>query len=122
MREVVAQHRCAVRGPKPPASLTQTSGGFSTRQWVITAYALALSALLLLGGRVADYWGRKRTYMVGMVGFGIASLWGGLAQTGTELILARGLQGVFAGHRARLRRAFAPHRRGARPERRAARD
>lgn len=66
------------------------------RQWVITAYVLAFGALLLLGGRVADYWGRKRSYMVGMLGFGAASAWGGLAQSGTELIAARGLQGVFA--------------------------
>lgn len=68
----------------------------SERQWVVTGYALAFGALLLLGGRVADYWGRKRTYLVGMVGFGIASVIGGIAQNGTELILARGLQGVFA--------------------------
>ncbi|MEV7786169.1 MFS transporter [Streptomyces sp. NPDC088106] len=66
------------------------------RQWVITAYVLAFGALLLLGGRVADYWGRKRSYMVGMLGFGAASVWGGLAQSGTELIAARGLQGLFA--------------------------
>ncbi|MEV6471447.1 MFS transporter [Streptomyces sp. NPDC051657] len=66
------------------------------RQWVITAYVLAFGALLLLGGRVADYWGRKRSYMVGMLGFGAASVWGGLAQSGTELIAARGLQGAFA--------------------------
>ncbi|WP_374953729.1 MFS transporter [Clavibacter michiganensis] len=66
------------------------------RQWVVTAYALAFGALLLLGGRVADYWGRKRTFMVGMIGFGIASVIGGLARNGTELIVARGLQGVFA--------------------------
>ncbi|MET7498705.1 MFS transporter [Streptomyces microflavus] len=66
------------------------------RQWVITAYVLAFGALLLLGGRVADYWGRKRSYMVGMLGFGLASVWGGLAQSGTELVVARGLQGVFA--------------------------
>ncbi|WP_169513988.1 MFS transporter [Agromyces subbeticus] len=66
------------------------------RQWVVTAYALAFGALLLLGGRIADYWGRKRTYLVGMVGFGVASVVGGIAQTGGELILARGLQGVFA--------------------------
>ena len=68
----------------------------SERQWVVTGYALAFGALLLLGGRIADYWGRKRTYLVGMVGFGIASVIGGIAQNGTELILARGLQGVFA--------------------------
>jgi MFS family permease len=66
------------------------------RQWVVTAYALAFGALLLLGGRVADYWGRKRTFLVGMLGFGAASAFGGLAQNGTELIVARGLQGVFA--------------------------
>ncbi|MFF2050212.1 MFS transporter [Leifsonia sp. NPDC058194] len=66
------------------------------RQWVVTAYALAFGALLLLGGRIADYWGRKRTYLVGMVGFGIASAIGGLAQNGIELIGARALQGVFA--------------------------
>ena len=62
------------------------------RQWVVTAYALAFGALLLLGGRIADYWGRKRTFMVGMLGFGLASAWGGLAQSGLELILARGVQ------------------------------
>jgi EmrB/QacA subfamily drug resistance transporter len=61
------------------------------RQWVITAYALAFGALLLLGGRVADYWGRKRTFLVGIVGFGVASAVGGIAQNGAELIAARGL-------------------------------
>lgn len=66
------------------------------RQWVITAYALAFGALLLLGGRIADYWGRKRTFLVGIVGFGVASAVGGIAQNGAELILARGAQGVFA--------------------------
>jgi EmrB/QacA subfamily drug resistance transporter len=66
------------------------------RQWVVTAYVLAFGALLLLGGRIADYWGRKRAFMVGMVGFGLASAFGGFAQNGTELIVARGLQGVFA--------------------------
>lgn len=66
------------------------------RQWVITAYVLAFGALLLLGGRVADYWGRKRGYLLGMLGFGAASVWGGLAQSGTELIVARGFQGAFA--------------------------
>lgn len=66
------------------------------RQWVVTAYVLVFGALLLLGGRVADYWGRKRTFLVGMVGFGIASAIGGLAVNGTELIIARGLQGLFA--------------------------
>ena len=66
------------------------------RQWVVTAYVLVFGALLLLGGRIADYWGRKRAFMVGMVGFGAASAFGGLAQSGAELIIARGLQGLFA--------------------------
>jgi len=66
------------------------------RQWVVTTYALAFGALLLLGGRIADYWGRKRTFMVGMIGFGLASLYAGIATAGWELILGRALQGVFA--------------------------
>ena len=66
------------------------------RQWVVTAYVLVFGALLLLGGRVADYWGRKRTFLVGLIGFGVASVAGGIAQTGTELVIARGFQGLFA--------------------------
>lgn len=66
------------------------------RQWVVTAYALAFGSLLLLGGRIADFWGRKRTYILGLVGFGAASAYGGLIHTGAELVLARGLQGIFA--------------------------
>jgi EmrB/QacA subfamily drug resistance transporter len=66
------------------------------RQWVITAYVLAFGALLLLGGRIADYWGRKRSFVVGTVGFAAASLWGGLAQSSGELVAARGVQGAFA--------------------------
>ncbi|MCW2541655.1 MAG: transporter [Frankiales bacterium] len=65
------------------------------RQWVVTAYALAFGGLLLLGGRIADYWGRKRTFMVGMVGFALASAIGGIAQNSGELFAARALQGVF---------------------------
>ncbi|WP_182525230.1 MFS transporter [Nocardioides dongkuii] len=79
-----------------PAAQAELGMADGQRQWVVTAYAVAFSALLLLGGRIADYWGRKRTFMVGMVGFGVASVWGGLAQSGAELIAARGLQGVFA--------------------------
>ncbi|MCS5734986.1 MFS transporter [Herbiconiux daphne] len=79
--------------PQAQLELDLTDG---QRQWVVTAYALAFGALLLLGGRIADYWGRKRTYLVGMLGFGVASAFGGLAQNGVELIVARGLQGAFA--------------------------
>lgn len=83
----------AIALPSAQADLAMAD---SQRQWVITAYALAFGALLLLGGRIADYWGRKRSFMVGMIGFGVASVWGGLAQSAGELIAARGLQGVFA--------------------------
>ena len=49
------------------------------RQWVVTAYTLAFGALLLLGGRIADYMGRKRTFLVGLAGFAAASALGGIA-------------------------------------------
>ncbi|MGA1836163.1 MFS transporter [Herbiconiux sp. 11R-BC] len=79
--------------PQAQQELGLTDG---QRQWVVTAYALVFGALLLLGGRVADYWGRKRTFLVGMVGFGVASVFGGLSQSGLELVIARGFQGLFA--------------------------
>lgn len=66
------------------------------RTWVVTIYALAFGSLLLLGGRIADYWGRKRTFMVGMAGFAIASAIGGFATSTEMLLAARGLQGAFA--------------------------
>ncbi|GAA1846283.1 MFS transporter [Pseudonocardia ailaonensis] len=65
------------------------------RQWVVTAYTLAFGGLLLLGGRIADFWGRKRTFVVGALGFAVASALGGLAQNGEMLFAARGLQGIF---------------------------
>ena len=74
-----------------PAAQRELDLSDTQSQWIVTAYALAFGALLLLGGRIADYWGRKRTYLVGMVGFGAASAFGGFAQSGTELIVARGL-------------------------------
>ena len=64
--------------------------------WVVTAYTLAFGGLLLLGGRVADYWGRKRTFIVGLSGFAFASLLGGLAPNQELLFSARALQGAFA--------------------------
>jgi EmrB/QacA subfamily drug resistance transporter len=65
------------------------------RQWVVTAYTLAFGGLLLLGGRIADFWGRKRTFVVGALGFAAASALGGLAQDALILFAARGLQGIF---------------------------
>jgi EmrB/QacA subfamily drug resistance transporter len=66
------------------------------RQWVVTAYTLAFGGLLLLGGRIADFMGRKRTFIVGLLGFAAASALGGVASTAALLFAARGLQGAFA--------------------------
>jgi EmrB/QacA subfamily drug resistance transporter len=65
------------------------------RQWIVTAYALAFGSLLLLGGRVGDLLGRKRTFVVGLLGFAAASALGGLAQSFGVLVGARALQGAF---------------------------
>jgi EmrB/QacA subfamily drug resistance transporter len=67
----------------------------SDRQWIVTAYALAFGSLLLLGGRIADVFGRKRTFLVGLVGFAAASALGGAAGSFEVLVAARALQGVF---------------------------
>lgn len=66
------------------------------QQWVITAYTLAFGGLLLLGGRIADYVGRKKIFIVGLLGFAVASAIGGLATGPTMLFGARALQGAFA--------------------------
>ncbi|MCF1506234.1 MFS transporter [Streptomyces glomeratus] len=65
------------------------------RQWVVTAYALAFGGLLLFGGRIADLWGRKRAFVIGLTGFAAASALGGAAQSGAMMFGARALQGVF---------------------------
>src|SRR4051812_21841462 len=72
--------------------------GFSSddRQWVITAYALAFGGLLMLGGRIADLFGRKWTFVAGLLGFAGASAVGGAAQSFGLLVSARAVQGVFA--------------------------
>ena len=65
------------------------------RQWVVTAYALAFGALLLLGGRIGDLFGRKWTFIGGLLGFSIASGVGGAATSFGMLVAARGAQGLF---------------------------
>ncbi|GAA0561184.1 MFS transporter [Paractinoplanes ferrugineus] len=65
------------------------------RQWMITAYTLAFGGLLLLGGRIADFTGRKRAFIIGLLGFAVASALGGLAQNAFMLFSARALQGAF---------------------------
>src|SRR4029077_16028495 len=70
---------------------------FSTqsRQWIVTAYALAFGSLLLLGGKLRQLCGRKGTLIGGLVGFAVASAIGGLAQSFGVLVAARTLQGAF---------------------------
>ncbi|MGH8892119.1 MAG: MFS transporter [Actinomycetes bacterium] len=68
----------------------------ANRQWVVTAYTLAFGGLLLLGGRIADYMGRKRTFIIGLIGFAFASALGGLTPNQELLFASRALQGAFA--------------------------
>ena len=76
----------------------QNDLGFSNddRQWVVTGYALAFGSLLLLGGRLSDLFGRKRLFIIGVVGFAAASAVGGAATGFDMLLIARVAQGAFA--------------------------
>jgi EmrB/QacA subfamily drug resistance transporter len=71
--------------------------GFSNadRQWVVTAYSLAFGSLLLLGGRIGDIFGRKRTLIIGLAGFAGASAVGGASVNFAMLVSARTVQGAF---------------------------
>ena len=64
--------------------------------WVVNSYTLVFGGFLLLGGRLADFFGRRRMFMIGMGLFGIASLAGGFAQNEEWLIIARAVQGLGA--------------------------
>src|SRR3954465_9591681 len=66
------------------------------RQWIITAYALSFGSLLLLGGKLGDLFGRKWTFIAGLIGFAVASAIGGMAHSFGVLVAARSLQGAFA--------------------------
>jgi MFS family permease len=79
----------------PPAS-RDLHISVANSQWMLTGYTLAFGGLLLLGGRIADYLGRKRILVLSLVGFGLASALGGLAQDQAMLFAARGLQGAMA--------------------------
>jgi EmrB/QacA subfamily drug resistance transporter len=67
----------------------------ANQQWIITAYTLAFGSLLLLGGRIGDFMGRKRIFIIGLLGFAGASALGGLATNQELLFASRALQGVF---------------------------
>lgn len=75
----------------------QQALGFSSDselQWIITAYALAFGGFLLLGGRLADLYGRRKLFISGVVVFALASLAAGFAQDPTQIIIFRALQGL----------------------------
>lgn len=76
----------------------QKTLGFDTAtlQWVITAYSLTFGGFLMLGGRAADLFGRRRVLLIGIVGFTVISLLIGLAQSAVELVSLRALQGIAA--------------------------
>ena len=65
------------------------------RHWLVTGYALAFGSLLLIGGRLSDYFGRRRMLVLGLVGFALASALGGFAASFETLLAARVLQGAF---------------------------
>ena len=65
-------------------------------QWIISAYALTFGGLLLIGGRISDYLGRKRTFIYGLIIFAASSMLGGLSPSPSFLIAARATQGIGA--------------------------
>jgi EmrB/QacA subfamily drug resistance transporter len=80
----------------PSAAKGLHIGSLSNAQWVLTAYTLSFGGLLLLGGRIGDYNGRKKLFIIGLLGFAGASGLGGAATSAGMLYAARGLQGAFA--------------------------
>src|SRR3954447_3378801 len=79
-----------------PTAQTDLAFSDNARQWIVTAYALSFGSLLLIGGRIADVFGRKWTLVVGIAGFALASAVGGAAANFGMLVPARAVQGVFA--------------------------
>jgi EmrB/QacA subfamily drug resistance transporter len=100
-----------------PAIQSSLKANFSDLQWVVDAYSLLLAALLLTTGSLADLYGRKRVFIIGLVIFSLSSLASGLAQTPLWLNLARGAQGIggaamFSTSLALLGSAFQGRERG----------
>ncbi|GAA2986915.1 MFS transporter [Streptomyces fulvorobeus] len=79
-----------------PSMRTDLALSASALQWVVNAYAIAFAGFMLLGGRAADIYGRKRMFLIGLGVFTVASLAGGLAQEGWQLLAARAAQGLGA--------------------------
>jgi len=79
-----------------PALQTNLNASIVDVQWVIEAYSLLLSALLLVGGSLGDHYGRRRVFLIGVALFAVASTWCGLASDIHQLIVARAAQGLGA--------------------------
>lgn len=77
-----------------PAIRSGLHGGLADQQWIVEAYLLTLSSLLLIGGSLGDMFGRRRVFSIGLAGFGVCSLACALAPTSGVLIAARAAQGV----------------------------
>src|SRR4051794_1087926 len=94
-----------------PAIAHDLGSSFTDLQWVVDAYALSLASLLLTAGSLADLFGRRRLFVIGLALFTLASLLCGLATTPAFLTWARAIQGVggaamFATSLALLAQAF----------------
>jgi EmrB/QacA subfamily drug resistance transporter len=79
-----------------PSIQSDLGTGLEELQWIVTGYALTFAALMLIGGKLADAYGRRLIFVTGIVVFTGASLWCGLSDSGNELIAARIVQGVGA--------------------------
>ena len=79
-----------------PAIQSDLQADLSALQWIVTGYALTFAALMLIGGKLADAYGRRLIFILGIVIFTLASLWCGLAGSGEMLIAARVVQGAGA--------------------------
>ena len=79
-----------------PAIRAELAIGLSQLQWTVNAYALAFAVLLLSAGKLADFLGRRRIFLLGLAVFAVSSLGCGLAVSGGTLIAARAAQGLGA--------------------------
>ena len=77
-----------------PSIRRDLGGGLTAQQWVVDGYLLTLSALLLLGGALGDRYGRRRVFVLGLICFAAVSALCGVAQSASELVIARIAQGV----------------------------
>lgn len=100
-----------------PALQAKLNASVVDVQWVVESYSLFLSALLLVGGALGDRFGRKLIYVIGVTIFALASIWCGLSQNVSQLIIARAVQGIggallVPGSLAIIGASFSEERRG----------